>query len=257
MSRIARVVVENIPHHVIQRGNRNQPVFFSENDKAAYLKIFKEQLRINNVQIWAWCLMDTHVHFVAVPAKKETFNRAFAETHRLYSRRINFREGWRGYLFQGRFSSFPMDEKYLYAAVRYVENNPVKAQLVKHAEDYPWSSARAHIMGSSDELLSPCFLEKEIRDWRIFLSGGTNNEVKNLEKHAMTGRPLGEGSFVEKLEQFLSRRFTKQKPGPRKRKPNRELSIVSRELKVLESGKRLGHLGDTEKSLRSIPRRRV
>ena len=217
MPRIARVVAENIPHHVIQRGNRNQPVFFSDNDKIEYLKILKAQIQINEVHIWAWCLMDTHVHFVAVPTKKETFNRAFAETHRLYSRMINFRQGWRGYLFQGRFSSFPMDEKYLYAAVRYVENNPVKAKITQSAEDYPWSSARAHILGSSDQVLSACFLEKEIKDWRAFLRSGIPNEVEDLERHTKTGRPLGETSFVEQLEHVLRRQFAKQKPGPKRK----------------------------------------
>ena len=149
--------------------------------------------------------------------KKETLSRAFAETHRLYSRMINFRQGWRGYLFQGRFSSFPMDEKYLYAAVRYVENNPVKARITQSAEDYPWSSARAHILGSFDQILSPCFLETEIKDWRAFLSSGTSHEIKDLERHTKTGRPLGEASFVGQLEHLLSRRLAKQKPGPKKK----------------------------------------
>ena len=217
MARIARVVAENIPHHVIQRGNRNQPVFFSNDDKAAYLQLLKTQIRLHQVQIWAWCLMDTHVHFVAVPLKKETFARAFAETHRLYSRRINFREGWRGYLFQGRFSSFPMNEQYLYAATRYVENNPVKAGITSKAEDYPWSSARTRILGSSDPVLTPCFLDDEMGDWRAFLRSGSDREIRDIEKHAKTGRPLGDSSFVERLEVVLKRPLGKKKPGPKKK----------------------------------------
>ena len=216
MARIARVVTENIPHHVIQRGNRNQLVFFSDADKNQYLKILKTQLHLNQVHIWAWCLMDTHVHFVAVPSKKETFARAFAETHRLYSRMINFREGWRGYLFQGRFSSFPMDESYLYAAVRYVENNPVKAKMTHYADDYPWSSARAHIRKEKDLILSKCFLEDEIDDWRLFLKSGTDSETDSLDKHAKTGRPLGDDSFIKGLERLLGRRLVKGRPGPKK-----------------------------------------
>ena len=217
MARIARVVAENIPHHVIQRGNRNQPVFFSDEDKSAYLNILQKHLKINEVSIWAWCLMDTHVHFVAVPSDKETFCRAFAETHRLYSRMINFREGWKGYLFQGRFSSFPMDENYLYAAVRYVENNPVKAGIAKNAHDYKWSSAAAHVLGSSDPILSRCFLDLEIRDWNNFLRSGIDKESDMLDKYAKTGRPLGDGSFVEKLERLIKRPLKKAKPGPKKR----------------------------------------
>ena len=69
---------------------------------------------------------------------------AVAEVHRRYTRMINFREGWRGHLWQGRFASFVMSEKHLMGAVRYVERNPVKAELVERAEDWPWSSAAAH-----------------------------------------------------------------------------------------------------------------
>ena len=218
MPRIARVVVEGIPHHVIQRGNRNQQVFFSDEDRRTYLEILKIQMDLHRIQIWAWCLMDTHVHFVAVPSQREGFHRAFAETHRLYSRRINFREGWRGYLFQGRFLSFPMDEKHLYASVRYVENNPVRAGITPKAEDFPWSSARAHVLGAPDPILSRCYLEQEMEDWGGFLRSGTqDDDIKEMDHHARTGRPLGDVSFIDNLERLLGRRLLKQKPGPRTR----------------------------------------
>ena len=215
MPRIARVVAESIPHHVIQRGNRNQTVFFSDEDKTAYLELLKTQIQKHQVRIWAWCLMDNHVHFVAVPSRQDSFSRAFAETHRLYSRRINFREGWRGYLFQGRFSSFPMDERHLYAAVRYVENNPVKAKVGESAEDYPWSSARSHVLHIPDGILSPCFLQDEILNWSKYLRGASNKEEELLSAHLRTGRPLGDASFIEKLEAALGRKLRKQKPGPK------------------------------------------
>ena len=83
---------------------------------------------------------------MAVPEEKESLRHAFGQTHRHYTRLVNFREGWRGYLWQGRFLSYVMDEAYLYAAVRYVESNPVKAGIVIKAEDYPWSSARARVL---------------------------------------------------------------------------------------------------------------
>ena len=143
MGRLARVVLPNVPHHITQRGNRNQPVFFSEDDKKEYLRLVSTHAKRHGVQIWAYCLMTNHVHFIAVPDSEKSLTATFQEAHRLYTRRINFREGWRGYLWQGRFASFPMDEEYLIAAVRYVEQNPVKAKLVSNAWDYPWSSAKA------------------------------------------------------------------------------------------------------------------
>jgi putative transposase len=82
----------------------------------------------------AWCLMDNHVHLILVPLSEDGLRATLGEAHRRYSRRINFREGWRGYLFQGRFASYPMDDAHLMVAVRYVENNPVAAKMVAHAQ---------------------------------------------------------------------------------------------------------------------------
>ena len=111
-----------------------------------------------------------------------------------------------------------MDEKHLYASVRYVENNPVRAGITPKAEDYPWSSARAHILGTPDPILSRCYLEQEMEDWGGFLRSGTqDDDIKELDHHARTGRPLGDASFIDNLERLLGRRLLKQKPGPRTR----------------------------------------
>ena len=160
--------------------------------------------------------MDNHVHLIAVPQTQEGLALAIGETHRRYTCIINSRQDWRGYLWQGRFNSFPLDSAYLYAAVRYVERNPVRAGIVEKAEDYPWSSARAHAQRSEDPLLSDFYLMDEIADWRGYLRN--NDDQKNLNilrKHASTGRPLGEKSFIENLEEKLGRTLTKQRPGPK------------------------------------------
>ena len=158
MARIARVVVPHYPHHIIQRGNRRQNVFFSDHDKDAYICLLYEQIKKWNILIWAYCLMDNHVHLIALPKDENSLARAIGETHRKYTKMINFRKGWKGYLWQGRFISYPMDEQYLYAAVRYIEINPVRSGLVEKAEDYPWSSAKAHILKKEDKLLSYNFM---------------------------------------------------------------------------------------------------
>ncbi len=217
MARIARVVAPNLPHHIIQRGNRRQNVFFNDEDKTAYLKILKEQCQRFGVFIWSYCLMDNHVHFVAVPQDKEGLANVFGQTHRHYTRMINFREGFRGYLWQGRFSSYVLDENYLYAAVRYIETNPVKAGLVLKAEDYAWSSAKARVFGSQDELLSDFFLPKEITDWSSFLKSADPEDPNDqiLESHLNTGRPFGPTDFIERLQDFTKRILIKSKPGPK------------------------------------------
>lgn len=216
MPRIARVVVPGIPHHVTQRGNRNQKVFFSDEDRQEYLKLILIHSKKADVQIWAYCLMNNHVHFIAVPRSKEALTQCFQEAHRLYTRQINFREGWRGYLWQGRYASFPMDEKYLIAAMRYIERNPVDAGLVNRAEDYPWSSAKAHIYKLKNPLLSPSFLSEKIKDWSSFLSVAEEFKEEEIEKSMRTGRPLGCDGFLEKLEAELGRTLKRKKPGPRK-----------------------------------------
>jgi len=221
MARLARVVIPGIPQHIVQRGNRRQKVFFNPEDKQAYLEILEEQCRDFGVKIWAYCLMDNHVHLIAVPQEDESLARGIGETNRLYTRRIHFRKGWRGYLWQGRFLSCPMDETYLYASVRYVEQNPVRAGMVKKAEDYPWSSARAHVYWDrteSEGLLSDFYLLDEINDWREYLVEGEDKREK-LGAGLRTGRPMGNPDFLKRLELISGRILTKRKPGPKPQKP--------------------------------------
>lgn len=227
MARLARIVIPRVPYHVTQRGNRRLPVFFSDGDRLLYLRILREQAQRYQLQIWAYCLMDNHVHLIVVPEEKSSLARGIGETHRRYTRYINHREGWKGYLWQGRFASFPLDEGYLYAAIRYVERNPVRAGLVRNAEEYPWSSARAHVRRIKNDILSDNFLTNEIRDWSAFLKAPEEDRwLENAELHIRTGRPFGPEAFLEKLERITGRELHKRKPGRRKRKG---ISIVSPE----------------------------
>src|SRR3990172_7401077 len=130
MARLARVVVPGYPHHVTQRGNRRQATFFDDDDYQAYRDLMAEWCRRCGVRVWAYCLMPNHVHLIAVPGSPEALRQAVGEAHRRYTRLVNFREGWRGHLWQGRFASFVMDEGHLLAAARYVERSPVRAGLV-------------------------------------------------------------------------------------------------------------------------------
>lgn len=213
MPRTARIIIPNFPHHVTQRGNRSQKVFFSEADKGLYLALLAKELRSTPVRIWAYCLMDNHVHFVAVPSEENDLARLFGEVHKKYSQTINKRNGWKGYLWQGRFGSCVMDERHLYAAARYVENNPVKAGLVDRAEDYPWSSAAAHVKGVPDRILSKSYLAEEIRDWGRYLREREDEEeTEKIRYCAGTGRPCGDDAFVDQLEYMLQLKlFTKPK----------------------------------------------
>jgi len=215
MARIARVIATGIPHHVTQRGNRRMQTFFSDEDYQAYITLLAEWCRKCGVEVWAYCLMPNHVHLIAVPETDDGLRRGIGEAHRRYSRLINFRENWRGHLWQGRFASFPMDETYLLAAARYVEMNPVSAELAPDAASWQWSSARAHLACTDDELVKVAPLLEMAGDWRLFLSGTEEEDViNNIRKHERTGRPLGTESFVECLELALERPLKRGKPGP-------------------------------------------
>jgi len=109
MARMARVVVAGAPHHVTQRGNRRQTTFFAAEDYLAYLQIAADEFRAAEVEIWAYCLMPNHVHLIATPGRAEGLAAAVGATHLRYTRQVNRRERWTGYLWQGRFASFPMD----------------------------------------------------------------------------------------------------------------------------------------------------
>jgi putative transposase len=216
MARIARVVAAEVPHHVVQRGNRRQPVFFSAADYKAYLRLMAAWCGRQGVEVWAYCLMTNHVHLIAVPGSERGLARAIGEAHRRYTVRVNQRENWRGYLWQGRFSSYPLDEQYLLAAVRYVERNPVRVGLAQRPWQYPWSSAAAHVRNRDDILVRVKPMRDRVADWREYLNDEPDStDVEILRRHLRTGRPLGSPEFVESLEAKLARSLTPHKRGPK------------------------------------------
>jgi len=167
----------------------------------------------------AYCLMDNHVHLIAVPKHKASFADGFSESQKRYSRMINFRENWRGHLWEGRFKSYPLNESHLYAAMRYVERNPVRAKIVKKAWKYPWSSAKAHLNKEKDRIIDNCFISEEIKDWAEYISEeDENNDLIRFRMHCNTGRPLGDKKFIDMLEKISGRMLHRKKPGPKKDK---------------------------------------
>jgi putative transposase len=172
------------------------------------------------ILVLAYCLMTNHVHLVVVPSEKSNLSRAISETHRRYTRMVNFRESWTGYLWQGSFSSYVLDDNWLLSTLAYVELNPVKAGMVKKAWNYRWSSVYAHIKGHDEfGLISAEGLAKwvEINDWKKFLRESIHQDSTQIAQHARTGRPLGGPEFVTKVGKLLGRNLEKKKPGPKKR----------------------------------------
>jgi putative transposase len=218
MTRYARIVVPGAPHHVTQRGNRREPIFFENGDQEVYRDLLAEQTAKYRVAVWAWCLMPNHVHLILTACDEKGLGRAVGEAHRRYTNFINARGRWSGHLFQSRFSSVAMDESHLISAVRYVSLNPVRARLAIRAQDWPWSSVRAHLTGVDDELVSVRpVLDRVDRFADLLIDDPDERAFQALRESEGSGRPLGNADFIAGLEQLLGRPVARRAPG---RKPS-------------------------------------
>lgn len=205
MPRHTRLVFPGIPHHVAQRGNRREPIFFEDADRHVYLHWLAEYCSKHRVSILAYCLMRNHVHIVAVPEGSDGLERVLRPLHTRYAQRINRAKQWKGHVLQGRYFSSALDSTHLRAAIRYVERNPVRAQIVSHAEDYPWSSAAAHCGLRSDPLLATRgeWVEQldSISDWSAWLAEGDEpTALVALRRHVDANLPCGDEAFLRSLE---------------------------------------------------------
>ena len=223
MARLARVVVPGMPHHVTQRGNRREAVFFDEADRQRYVSLWLDARDRFGLEVWAWCLMTNHVHLVVVPPSSEALGEAMRGLNSRYTLATNRRAGLCGHLWQSRFYSTPLARAHALAAVRYVERNPVRAGLVRQAWDYPWSRAAAHCGLRRDALVSDgCALMGEVACWRDYLSNEDDAWVAMLRARTGTGRPCGSEDFVATLQERLGRVLLPGKRGP---KPKRDRSL--------------------------------
>jgi putative transposase len=193
MPRVARIVIAGVPHHVIQRGNRQQRVFMTHGDCRRYVDMLAEACRLHEVRCLAWCLMPNHVHLILVPHASGRLRAVLSSVHTRYAQAINRRKGWSGHLFQDRFRSYAMDDAHLMIAVRYVENNPVKAGLAATAGDWRWSSARAHLGLATDPLTDLAALASYIHNWSAYLRDGIEaaDFDEKIEAALRLGRPVG------------------------------------------------------------------
>ncbi|MFH1675749.1 MAG: transposase [bacterium] len=223
MPRLPRVVIPGIPHHITHRGNRGEDIFFTPQDRDLYCSLLCEYSDRHALKIIAYCLMTNHIHLVAIPGLADSPAKAVGFAHRRYSQLINTRREWTGHLWANRYYSTPLDEGHTMACIKYVELNPVHAGLVSRAEDYPWSSARAHAYGIPDPLLSS---EDEILkaygidDWSAWLSMEPEDDEKisRIRRNTNTGWPTGSEEFIKGLEEALGRCLTRQCAGRKHKK---------------------------------------
>jgi len=220
MPRIARIIAPGYPHHVTQRGNNRMTVFFDDEDRQIYLDILTLYAQKNSLQIWAYCLMDNHLHLVAVPEKEHSLARGVGLTNQVYTQYLNRKLNQSGRIWQNRFFSCIVENnQYLWAVARYVECNPVKAGLIGSAEEYPWSSAKAHLSGENNPLLhQSAWLDPAEQDSYADYVKNSDTEIENeILKATKTGRPFGTEFFIDEMEISLNRSL-RPKPLGRPRK---------------------------------------
>ena len=218
MARLARIVIPGLPHHVTQRGNRREQVFFDDNDYTVYLDMLSKAAKISKSQIWAWCLLPIHVHLIITPSHEDGLRACVANAHRRYAGRMNARNKWTGHLWQGRFGSVVMDEAHLYNAFAYVSLNPVRAGLVKRAQDWKWSSVRAHLYGEDDGITNVAALHTRIDDFGDYLKQTyTDDDYESIRRSEIVGRPIGSDDFLKSLEGKLARTLRRQPRGRKKK----------------------------------------
>ena len=151
-------------------------VFLEADDPDRYLSLVARAARRNRVELWAYCLMPNHVHWVACPETPDGLARTFGEAHRLYAVEVHRGREWTGHLWQQRFFSCPLDEIQLLRVVRYVLLNPVRAGLVPDPFEWRPSSARAHLYGVSDPAIDAAPLAARIDDWPALLRDALSEE---------------------------------------------------------------------------------
>ena len=219
MTRIARIVLPGVPHHITQRGNRRERVFFHDDDYALYRDWLAESCRKFGVEVWAYCQMPNHVHLILAPADAAGLGLALARAHRLYAGFVNARARQTGHVFQGRFGSVPMNEEHLIAAVRYVALNPVRARLVARAQDWPHSSVGAHLRGQDDGFVrTGPVLDRIARFADLLETDADDPAFAALRRSELIGRPLGSADFTRRAEAMLGRTLAPGKRGPKPRK---------------------------------------
>lgn len=214
MPRTERIVIPGLAHHITQRGNYQQAVFVEEVDYLKYCSWMTQYAAVYDVDILAFCLMTNHVHFIAIPQQEDSLARTFNTVHMRHAQYMNKKRAVKGHLWQGRFFSCVLDEQHLYQAVRYVERNPVRANMVKRPWDYAWSSARWHVgidNKSKIFLKDTAFMEQQV--WKEYLCGEDEESAEEIRLKTQRGLVVGSKELISALEEKLKKSLVCLNPG--------------------------------------------
>jgi putative transposase len=203
MPRKRRLVVPGYPHHVTQRGNHRQAVFFSEHDRKFYLELLRRQVEKGEISVAGFALMTNHVHHGATPHTSDSLSRSMRALYRDFSRFQHLCHDQAGHLWQGRFFSCPVHD--IWEVLAYIELNPVRAGMVADVRDWEWSSARAHLRGEDySGLLDMNVWRKQFDrySWKEYLTQAAvmTDVVHRIRRATRAGRFCGPEEIGKALE---------------------------------------------------------
>lgn len=223
MPRHARIILANVPIHLVQRGHNRQACFFADADYQTYQHLLLDHAAESACAIHAYTLMGNHVHLLLSTATPTGPAILMKAVNQRYVRYINKKHGRTGTLWEGRFhSSLTEEQAYFFACHRYIELNPVRAGMVAHPADYRWSSYRANAEGESNPLLQahPLYhalgatAEQRQRTYRELFAQELRADVLAQIRQASSGNyALGSAQFTAHLHQAVGRTVTPGKSG--------------------------------------------
>jgi putative transposase len=234
MPRRARIMLPGIAVHVIQRGNDRADCFFDDADRGFYLFHLGRILPRARCRLHAYCLMTNHVHLLVTPEEQQGCARLMKGVAQLYAQYVNKRYGKCGHLWEGRFKScLVQSEHYVLSCYRYIELNPVRAGLVRRADEYAWSSYRANGKGERVALLSAHEEYERLgrtagerrAAYRDLFGQIEQPELEEIRAATNGGYALGNAAFKHAMARALGRPVEKGAAGRPPRTEKRGLSL--------------------------------
>ncbi len=216
MPRQIRYILPQIPHHAVQRGNNRQQIFFDVEDRKFYLSNLKKYSKDEKVHIGSYCLMTNHIHLLLYPESSECLIKFMKSLSQLHTQHINRKYRRTGKLWENRYKLHIVDPAYEWIIARYIERNPIRANMVTVAEEYSYSSARAHLFGSVDGLLTMDLIKGKRDEYKEFFNRSEADELEHLDKirtRIQKEKSLGSDEFIRKLEDKFKVSFKIQERG--------------------------------------------
>lgn len=231
MARLPRFFVKGQPLHAIQRGNNREVILGSPKDYVRFSEFLLDAAKRYSCSIHAYVLMTNHVHVLVTPEDVDSLSKLFQSVGRRYVQYFNFSHQRSGTLWEGRYRAAVIDaEQYLLTCMRYIELNPVRAHLVDHPANYPYSSYSANAQGKADALVTPHRVyrrlgetpaERQAAYRQLFKAHLSKTDLDAIRDTLHKGWALGSDRFRAKIEKLSGRRATPLPKGRPRREDNR------------------------------------